>query len=40
MVSLKLCFPFNFNLEEGHEGQEDIVEEYDLEYDLEYDTKL
>ena len=36
MVSLKLCFPFNFNLEEGHEGEEDIVEEYDLEYD----TKL
>ena len=36
MVSLKLCFPFNFNLEEGHEGEEDIVEEDDLEYD----TKL
>ena len=36
MVSLKLCFAFNFNLEEGHEGEEDVVEEDDLEYD----TKL
>ena len=33
MVSLKLCFAFNFNLEEGHEGEEDVVEEDDLEYD-------
>ena len=36
VVSLKLCFAFNFNLEEGHEGEEDVVEEDDLEYD----TKL
>ena len=36
VVSLKLCFAFNFNLEEGHEGEEDVVEE---DY-LEYDTKL
>ena len=36
VVSLKLCFPFNFNSEEGHEGEEDVVEEDDLEYD----TKL
>ena len=33
---LKLSFPFNFNVEESHEGDEDVVEENDLEYD----TKL
>ena len=36
MVFLKLSFPLNFNLEESHEGDEDVVEENDLEYD----TKL
>ena len=36
VVSLKICFLFDFNLEEGHEVDEDVVEEDDLEYD----TKL